>query len=112
MALYVVVHHPRDGQSWSNQWARGDDRLLGAITTTRQIGELCAEARARGQRVFVHRCANGPHAPTVCCSVAVAQVDEISRSESLVRFEEPTPLDAPPPCRPMKGQNFYMADPP
>lgn len=112
MALYLVVHHPRDPERpWANQWADDSEDLLLAITTTAEIGRLCQEARAAGERVFVHRCALGESPPTICCNVDVLSVDAVDRRTSLVRFRNQAVLGAVPPLTPSRGQNWYRAAP-
>lgn len=108
MALYVVVHHHRDAsQPWANSWL--DDQRLHAITTTREIGRLCAQALRQNDRVYVHRCACGANIPTICCSVSVQRVSNIDHSTDLVEFDNPIPFNnRPPPVQPTQGQNFYI----
>jgi hypothetical protein len=109
MTLYVVVHHQRDAnQPWQNGW--GDDNLLQAIQTTKQIGQLCREAQQAKEPVFVHRCGWGEFSPTICCSAFVSQVGEIDKGTDLVVFERQSILGAKPPKTPVLGQNFYMAN--
>jgi hypothetical protein len=109
VALYVVVHHrSAPEQPWSNAWL--DDDRIEAITTTGEIGDLCAAAKARAEDVFVHRCAWGD--PIICCAVRVASVDPLPRREALVRFTSHRVLHAVPPVTPHQGQNSYPAAPP
>ncbi len=110
MALFLVVHHPRDtNQPWVNAW--GDDHQLQAIQTTTQIGQLCEAARRTGESVFVHRCGCGSKQPIICCAVQVAAVNPLPGGGSLVQFLEPRALDYPPPLQPNRGQNYYEAAP-
>src|SRR5437870_8256752 len=95
MTLHVVLHHRRDPhQPWTNNWV--DDDRIESIQTTVEIGRLCEAARARDERVFVHRCAWGSNPPTICCSAKVSQIAAIDRRTTLVRFLEPTGLATPP----------------
>src|SRR5687767_14274394 len=108
MALYVVVHHPRDeSQPWVNAWL--SDQLIEAIQTTTKIGNFCREAKKLGERVLVHRCGWGESSPAICCSAEVEEVGAIDKSRALVRFTAVTPLNGPPPRSPVKGQNYYRA---
>jgi hypothetical protein len=108
MALYVVLHHRGDERRpWVNAWI--DDDLVEAITTTKEIGARCLKSKARGERVFVHRCGWGGNAPVVSCSAEVEDVDSIDRSTVLVRFREATAVHGEPPITPNEGQNFYEA---
>ena len=108
MALYLVLHHRKDGnQPWVNAWL--DDELIEAIQTTREIGELCARAKVRGERVFVHRCGWGECPPVVCCSAEVGEVATIDKGTALVRFAAAARLDQGPVRMPVRGQNYYVA---
>lgn len=108
MALYVVVHHQRDGnQPWVNAWL--DDELIEAIQTTKEIGHLCQQSKDRGERVYVHRCGWGACPPVVCCSAEVEEVGVADRTTVLVRFTSPVRLEQTPLRRPVVGQNFYTA---
>ena len=78
-------------------------------TTTIEIGRLCQQAQARGDRVFVHRCGWGDACPIICCSAAIIGVDSIDKHESLVRFGEQQVLDISPLVSPQAGQSFYFA---
>jgi hypothetical protein len=109
MDLYIVVHHKVDPERpWPNEWL--DDDRLSVITTTTEIGTLCNEARRRQERVFVHRCAWGSFAPTICCSVEVERVDVIDRRTSLVTFVDAAVVGRPPPQMPGRGTNYYFED--
>ena len=108
MALYVVLHHQRDeSQPWVNAWL--DDQLIEAIQTTNEIGALCRRAKARGVRVFVHRCGWGDRVPVISCSAEVEDVGRIDNSTVLVRFKNPVAVGAEPTFIPTKGQNSYEA---
>ena len=107
MKLYIVVHHQQDpSQPWNNSWI--DEERLSAIQTTTAIGNLCKAARSLGDSVFVHRCAWGGAAHTICCSVRVLRVDAVDRSTALVRFTDARVLNLTPPFSPVPGQNFYV----
>ena len=108
MPLYVVVHHRKDeNQTWVNAWLT--DQLIEAIQTTTEIGTLCREAKALGERIFVHRCGWGESSPVICCSAEVEEVDQIDKATALVRFANALPLHGIPPITPIRGQNFYQA---
>lgn len=108
MPLYVVVHHQNDeNQSWVNAWL--NDQLIEAIQTTTEIGTLCRNAKARGERVFVHRCGCAESSPLICCSAEVEEVGQIDNTTALVRFTGAVPLNGTPPRSPVQGQNFYLA---
>jgi hypothetical protein len=108
MNLYVVVHHQQDNnQPWVNAWL--NDQLIEAIQTTNEIGRMCRQAKARGERVFVHRCGWAEWRPVICCSAEVEEVGVIDNSTMLVRFREASPLNNNPPTVPGQGQNFYLA---
>ncbi len=104
--LYVVVHHRRDSsQPFQNSWL--DDNCLDAITTTKEIGDLCAMEKLQGKRIFVHRCGWANALPTICCSVLVAEIDSIGKRASLVGFSNPIVMNLPPNKSPLLGQSFY-----
>src|SRR5881394_4404849 len=106
--LYVVVHHRRDpSQPWTNSWL--DDERLEAITTTTGIGELCSDAMARGEPVFVHRCGCAESHPSVCCAATVVQSAPIDRRTSVVTFAAQKVLGVAPPVAPHPGQSYYWA---
>src|SRR5437879_2791155 len=87
MALYLVVHHRRDEkQPWQNAWL--DDDRLQAISTTAQIGRLCAAAQQNHESLFVHRCGWSGIAPLICCGVRVARVSQLPGGSSLVEFDQ------------------------
>src|SRR5437016_10180149 len=53
MAFYIVVHHPSDpNRLWANEWEA--QTLLRSITTPKNIGVRLAEAKAKGERIYVH----------------------------------------------------------
>ena len=107
MPLHVVVHHQQDkNQPWVNAWLNDD--LIEAIQTTREIGTLCQNAKAGGERVCVHRCGWGDLSPVICCSALVEDVGAIDKSTALVRFADARPLNERPSRSPAKGQNFYL----
>jgi len=106
--LYVVVHHRQDpDQRWANSWL--DDDRLEAITTTTEIGNLCAEAKAHGESVFVHRCGWEDSLPSVSCSATVIQSAPIDKRTSIVTFAAQQALGTEPPVSPHPGQNYYRA---
>ena len=111
MAIYIVVHHPRDPcQPWTNSWL--DDSRIEAIQTTKEIGHLCEQSRQEGMPVYVHRCAWETHPATVCCAATVAQASPIDRRTYLVTFSVPKIVSSIPPISPAKGQNFYITQAP
>lgn len=71
-----------------------------------------AEAKGRGERVFVHRCAWGTFPPVICCSALVSEVHDLDKLTAFVRFADVQTVDAAPPVIPQVGQNFYDASPP
>lgn len=96
MALYVVVHHQRDGnQPWKNAWL--SDELIEAIQTTNEIGQLCRWAKERNERVYVHRCGWGDCAPVISCSAEVEVVAGIDKTTVLARFAGAAAVDVSPP---------------
>jgi hypothetical protein len=106
--LHLVVHHRRDPhQPWANSWR--DDDTLEAITTTREIGSRCADAKARGEVVRVHRCGCGDSEPVVCCEVNVVASEPFDKQTFLVRFDRSQILGDLPKVSPHPGQNFYCA---
>lgn len=106
--LYVVVHHRQDpDQRWTNSWL--DDERLQAITTTAEIGRLCAEAKTRGEPVFVHRCGWSDSLPSISCSATVIQSAPIDKRTSIVSFAGQQVIGATPPVSPHPGQNYYRA---
>jgi len=107
MPLYIVVHHRGDpNQPWVNSWL--DDHRLEAIQTTTQVADLCKDALAQDKSVFVHRCASGSNALTICCSLKVDAVNQIVSSTWLVKFKDQKPLNLLPPVQPARGQNSYV----
>ncbi len=110
MALYIVVHHPDNpNNAYSNAWT-SNNRLLEAITTPQDVALLLEAEKARGRRVYVHRCA-GPEPARICCSL---EVDKIVPLGDLyyVSFINPESLDLAPPRPAHQGQNYYVADTP
>ncbi len=89
MALYVVVHHPKDTphEKWPvNKWHDGD--RIASITTTREIAEACRRADV----VYVHRCCWKPMGgryvpPAVSCVGRVSKIDN-STPDPTVYFED------------------------
>ncbi|MGE0481263.1 MAG: hypothetical protein AB7Q17_12400 [Phycisphaerae bacterium] len=107
-SLHVVVRHPQaPRQQWANSWL--DDDTLASITTTEEIGKLCALAMANGQPVLVHRCGWGKTPPSVCCTVAVVGSTPIDDRTSLVTFGDQRVLGHEPSTVPRRGQNYYWA---
>lgn len=112
MALYVIVHHPKaPKEDWPNDWDDTDWKLK-AITTTSTLGKRCREAKTKGERVYVYRCALGSAAATVCCSVRVDSVEDLDRASCFVTFADPVPMDSMPPFTANAGQVQCEAPPP
>lgn len=106
--LYVVVHHRCDlSQPYSNSWI--DDERIEAITTTNEIGELCAEAMSQGNLVFVHRCGWGEQQPIVSCAATVDEVATVDKRTKLVTFAAQRTIGAVPSISPRVGQSYYFA---
>ena len=109
VALYIVLHHPKDrDQPWVNRWST--DGTLCAITTTADIAARCHASLGRGERVFVHRRGHRGGEPAICCSVAVKKT---GREEDVawVDFHEPEALDLAPTFFPKPGEGYYFAPP-
>lgn len=107
MALYLVVHHRDDpSQPSSNAWLDAD-RLQG-ITTSKEIGRLCAEAKETGHPVFVHRRSFGAHPEAICCSVKVARVDPVDVATAFIGFADWAVLHASPKRQPLPGESWYL----
>jgi hypothetical protein len=110
MACYIVVHHPSDtSQPWSNDW-RGDTELR-TITTPRPVAARLTQAKERGERIFVHRCAWSGDAAEICCSALVEEVTYIDKTTAMVRFGDVRPLRARPSAVARPGLNWYEGAP-
>lgn len=110
MAFYVVVRHPSDpNQLWANEWS--DQTLLVTITTPKTVAIRLSEARANGERVFVHRCAWGTYPAEICCSALVSEIHDLDKTTALVRFTDVRPLGTTPVITAHAGQNSYEAPP-
>jgi hypothetical protein len=108
MAFYIVVHHPSDpNKSWANEWDA--QTLLRSITTPKDIAVRLAEAKASGERIYVHRCAWGSFPAEICCSALVSEVHDLDKSTAFVTFTDVQPVGAPPPAAPHAGQSSYDA---
>lgn len=107
MALYVVLRHQRDNQSYVNAWL--DDELIEAIQTPTEIEHLCQRSKEHRERVYIHRCGWEGCPPVVCCSAEVAHVSAVDNTMALVCFASAVRLRQVPPRVPVKGQNFYIA---
>jgi hypothetical protein len=111
MAFYIVVHHPADpNRLWANDW--DENSLLRSITTPKEVALRCAIARARGERIFVHRCVWDGFLASIWCSVMVSKVQHVDRTMSLIQFTGARLIDLPPLVVPHQGQNCYDALPP
>ncbi|MBA3767914.1 MAG: hypothetical protein H0W99_13210 [Acidobacteria bacterium] len=111
MAFYIVVHHSSDpNQLWANEWEA--QTLLRTITTPKNIGVMLAEAKANGERIFVHRCAWNTFPAEICCSALVSEVHDLDKTTALIRFTDVRPVGTPPPVTPHAGQSSYDARPP
>jgi len=110
MALYLVVRHPQNPhQTFANRWE--NDELLTSIQTTIEIANLCTEARAQNQWVYIHRCGYNGVEPKICCAVHVADVEEAGgwiivtfRDQTGLTPPNSTPREPPPPD---DGDNSY-----
>jgi hypothetical protein len=111
MAFYIVVHHPSDpNRLWANDWEA--QILLCSITTPKTVAVRLSEAQARGERIFVHRCAWGTFPAEICCSALVSEVHDLDKTTALVKFTDVQAVSAPPPTTPRLGQSSYDATPP
>jgi hypothetical protein len=112
MALYLVVRHPQNpNQTFENRWE--NDELLTSIQTTLEIANLCIQARVQNQWVYIHRCGYNGNDPMICCSVHVANVEEIG-GWIIVNFIDQTRLvnsTPPEPPPPDEGDNSYEGPP-
>lgn len=111
MALYVILRHrgaPR--QAWSNTWQ--DDDVITGISTTEEIARFCKKAKARGERVYVHRCQWKGYPATISCSVKVKAVAQEDGKTWSVSFGDPEVLSVRAWTMPTKGQNCYKDPPP
>ena len=110
MAFYIVVRHPSDpDQLWANEW--DNQKLLLAITTPKIVAVRLSEARANGERVFVHRCAWGTYPAEICCSAIISEVHDLDKTTAFVRFTDVRPLGTPPAISAYPGQNSYDGPP-
>jgi len=111
MAFYIVVHHPSDpNRLWANEWEA--QTLLRSITTTKNIAVRLAEAKANGERIYVHRCAWNAFPAEICCSALVSEVHDLDKTTAFVKFADVQPVGAPPPATPHVGQSSYDTKPP
>jgi hypothetical protein len=102
--FHIVVRHRQNPiQRFKNDWR--DDEWLDAITTTAEIVRLCRETQERHEPVYVHRCGWADIPPTICCSVAVAEVDS---KKKRVTFSQQQLLNTPPRYKPGRGESFYF----
>ena len=76
--------------------------------TKGRVGELCARANERGERVFVHRCGWEEVPAVVCCSAKVQEISDPYQSNVFVTFADAMPLSDRPQVTPVKGQNYYL----
>jgi hypothetical protein len=107
MALYLILHHRRDPlQTWANSWLGSSESLIEAITTTKQIADLCSECIATGKIIYIHRCGYSSEIPTICCSAIIDSVNEIGSSH-MVKFKNASRLHETPRITPNKHQNYY-----
>src|SRR5437870_13809530 len=107
MPLYIILHHGKDpDKPWANDWI--DECMVGTITTTAQIGNLCLDAKVRNERVFVYRCAYGGSPAIISCSASVKHVNRLPGGGALVQFTNAVPLDQVPAGTPVQGQNYYF----
>jgi len=108
MPIVIVVHHPADpNRLWANEW--DDDVLLKSITAPRRLALRLAAARERGERVLVHRCAYASMPAEICCSAQVAEVHDLDKATSFVRFEDVRREGRVPLHTPRAGENSYEA---
>ena len=111
MAFYIIVHHPSDpNRLWANDW--DGQTLLRSITTPRTVAARLVEARERGERIFVHRCAWNAFSAEICCSALVEDVHNLDNATAFVTFADARQIGAPPPLTPHSGQNSYEERPP
>jgi hypothetical protein len=110
MALYLVVRHPQNPhQTFENRWQ--NDELLTSIQTTLEVANRCIEARTQNQWVYIHRCGYNGVEPMICCSVRVADVEEIG-GWIIVNFIDQTRLvNSTPSELPSEGDNSYESFP-
>ncbi len=111
MAFYIVVHHPSDpNKRYANEWEA--QTLLSWITTPKNVAARLEGAKARGERIFVHRCGWGTFPAEICCSALVSEVNDIDKTTALVKFADVQSVGTPPSVTPHAGQNSYDADSP
>jgi hypothetical protein len=111
MAFYIVVHHLSDpNRLWANEWET--QTLLRSITTPKNIAVRLTEAKANGERIYVHRCAWNTFPAEICCSAVVSEVHDLDKTTAFVKFSDVQPIGVPPPTTPHVGQSSYEAKPP
>jgi hypothetical protein len=109
MALYLVLHHQQDpNKTWSNAWKNGSDSIIEAITTTKRVADLCAQASDDSEMVFIHRCAYGDFPPMICCKAFVDKVSQIDHKSYLVTFKNQEMLALEPKGSPKMGDGCYQ----
>ncbi len=114
MALYLVLHHPRDPRPsrWSNAWEPGSTTRVRAITTTAKIAGDAGEAGA----AYIHRCAFDREPAAIVAEVrfesAVAIDPGRKGSDYLVHFTTTRAMASAPPQSPGPGTNSYIDEAP
>ncbi|WP_342379701.1 hypothetical protein NVS55_09330 [Myxococcus stipitatus] len=109
--IHIVVRHPRDVQTWKNQWRSEQDSRMEWISTDAEVARHCQTARDTGVRVRFHRCGFQPFAPVVCCDARVKDVQKVSRDFYIVHFEDQVAMNLEPMHKPHQRQNWYRAGP-
>lgn len=114
MALYLVLHHPRDPRPirWANAWEPGSPSRVRAITTTAKVAHDVEEEGA----AYIHRCAFERDPAAIVAEVrfeSAAAIDPGRKgSDYLVQFTTIRTMNAAPPQSPGPGTNSYVAEAP
>jgi len=106
--LHLYIRHPRDSQSYGNDWF-GDFRVR-SITTYETVAQYCKTALQNGDRVRIHRRKFESFPATVCCECAVKSVEAIEGTNGFkVEFQDWTNLCVKFDKRLQQG--YYFASP-
>jgi hypothetical protein len=82
MSLYLILRPEQNpDQTFRNKWH--DDNRPAWISTTVDIGELCEQVMAKGERLFIHRSGvTGGAKRRISCSAKVMNVGKPRQGES------------------------------
>jgi len=108
MTLYIVLHHKDAKQAWANEWDKGSNSIIKTITTDTKVANLCLQAAANHEMVFVHRCTHGEIKSSICCKALVDNVSKSRRNRYIVKFKNQEEISQRPEHTPQIGENCYV----